>query len=144
MQQPVLNPKEKSDYQKEKEDMEGAISQMKEAIDTLAEVGADQTLGYSPRDNKKFMAGFKGASLSSLGTQVKEALIAASAFMTTEQHKASESSLQGPFTGSFFAIRPGCRSVEKHAGHLQDKSCHFRVHGESSSSLQEVLEGERR
>lgn len=135
IKQPVLNPKEKSDYQKEKEDMEGAISQMKEAIDTLAEVGADQTLGYSPRDNKKFMAGFKGASLT----------IAASAFMTTEQHKASESFLQGPFTGSFFAIRPGCRSVEKHAGHLQDKSCHFRVHGESSSSsLQEVLEGERR
>jgi vacuolar-type H+-ATPase subunit I/STV1 len=102
----TIRTQEHEEYVKAKADMEGAIAQMNEAIDTLAEVGADQTLGDSARDNKKFMAGFKGASLAFKGAslargEVKEALIAASAFMTPAQHKVSNVFLQQPFTGSY-------------------------------------------
>lgn len=96
-----IRAKELADFEKSKADMEAAIDQMHEAIDTLAEVGADQTLGDSARDNKKFMAGFKGASLTAVGSQVKEALIAASAYMTPAQHQLSDAFLQAPFTGSY-------------------------------------------
>jgi len=96
-----IRKKENEEYVASKADMKAAIGQMNEAIDALAEVGADQTLGDAARDNKKFMAGFKGASLTNLGSQVKEALIAASAFMTPEQHGVSSVFLQAPFTGSY-------------------------------------------
>jgi len=96
-----IRDKELTAFEKSKADMEAAIEQMHEAIDTLAEVGADQTLGDSARDNKKFMAGFKGASLTAVNSQVKEALIAASAFMTPEEHQVSNAFLQAPFTGSY-------------------------------------------
>jgi len=49
---------EKADYDAFKEDSETAIAAMTEAIATLAEIGADQTLGEAAADHKQFMAGY--------------------------------------------------------------------------------------
>merc|ERR1719223_1311641 len=53
-------------------------------------------------DNKKFMAGFDGIAMK-VKTNVKEALVAASAFLTPGQRKGVDSFLQSkaPFTGSY-------------------------------------------
>ena len=59
-------------------DSEAAIEQMKNAIDTLSAVGADQTLADSAADHKQFMSGYKGDSLVKLRSVVKQALLAAS------------------------------------------------------------------
>merc|ERR1719223_2624364 len=74
---------------------------MDEAITALSEIGADQTMGAAA-DNKKFMAGFDGIALK-VKTNVKEALVAASAFLTPGQRKGVDSFLQSkaPFTGSY-------------------------------------------
>jgi len=95
-----IRNKEHEEYGKEKDDMEQAIEQMDEAIDALAEVGADQTMGDSARDNKKFMAGFKGDFVA-LKTTVKQALLAANSFMSPAMHKKATAFLQAPFTGSY-------------------------------------------
>jgi DNA repair exonuclease SbcCD ATPase subunit len=95
-----IRNKEHEDYVKEKDDMEQAISQMDDAIDALAEVGADQTMGDSARDNKKFMAGFKGDFVA-LRSTVKQALLAANSFMTPAVHKKVFAFIQAPFTGSY-------------------------------------------
>jgi 5-hydroxyisourate hydrolase-like protein (transthyretin family) len=95
-----IRTKENEEYVKEKDDMEQAISQMDEAIDALADIGADQTMGDSARDNKKFMAGFKGDFVA-LKTTVKQALLAANSFMTPAMHKKAFAFIQAPFTGSY-------------------------------------------
>merc|ERR1719321_645353 len=73
---------------------------MSEAIQTLSEVGADQTLG-SDAAHEQFMAGHD-AGLIKLKTTVKQALLAASAFTSKKQVKVLESFIQGPsFTGAY-------------------------------------------
>jgi hypothetical protein len=52
-----IRNKEHDSFVSEEADMKQAIGQMNEAIDTLSEVGADQTLGESAEDHKKMMAG---------------------------------------------------------------------------------------
>merc|ERR1719503_424186 len=81
--------------------MTQAIGQMDEAITALSEIGADQTMGAAA-DNKKFMAGFDGIAMK-VKTNVKQALVAASAFLTPGQRKGVDSFLQSkaPFTGSY-------------------------------------------
>jgi len=96
-----LREQEKTEFDAKKLDLETAIGQMKEAIDVLAEVGADQTL-QSAGDHKQFMAGHD-ASLASLKTTVKKALLAASAFVSQRQTVAVESFIQAPFTGTYTA-----------------------------------------
>merc|ERR1719281_1004424 len=83
----------------EEADLKQAIEQMNDAISTLAEVGADQTLGNAAADHAKFMA--KGASLVGLKATVKHALTAASAFLPPKAVRTVESFIQAPFTGSY-------------------------------------------
>jgi ABC-type transporter Mla subunit MlaD len=80
--------------------MKQAIGQMNEAIETLSDVGADQTLGDSAGDHEKMMAGFSALSVNS---RVKQALSAVSVFLNPQQTKNVQSFLQAraPFTGSY-------------------------------------------
>jgi len=93
---------EKADYDAFKLDSEGAISQMKEAIEVLSEIGADQTLGDSAADHERFMKG-ANAGLVKLHQVVKQALVAASSFTSKNQARVVESFLQAPFTATYTA-----------------------------------------
>jgi len=87
-------------------DLTTAIKQMDQAIETLSEVGADQTLGQAAADHKTFMASYKQASLLKLQGRVKEALSAASAFMPAggKERNAVASLLQAaPFAATYTA-----------------------------------------
>jgi len=98
----TLRKKENKDFEAEEADLEQAIGQMKNAIETLSAVGADQTKSTGA-DNKQFMAGFKGASslLQAQQSRVQVALKAASTFMTPAQNAKATSFLQAPFTGTY-------------------------------------------
>merc|ERR1719409_41758 len=74
----ALRKKENKAFEAEKADLTQAIKQMKDAIDVLTKVGADQT-SATGADNKQFMAG--KSSLLSLQSQVQSALSSASALM---------------------------------------------------------------
>merc|ERR1719454_2801106 len=95
-----LRNKEHENFVAEEADLTAALDQMKLAIETLSEVGADQTLG-SAADHKMFMA--KKEGLLSLKANVKQALVAASAFLEPKQQAKVTSFLQGPggFTGTY-------------------------------------------
>lgn len=95
-----IREKEHESFVNEEADMEQAIGQMNEAIDTLSEVGADQTLGDSAADHEKMMAGFSALSVNA---RVKQALSAVSIFLNPQQTKNVQSFLQAraPFTGSY-------------------------------------------
>jgi len=97
-----LRKKEAKAYAATKEDLETAIGQLKEAISTLAEVGADQTKSVGA-DHKQFMAGYKGdgAALAQLQARVQSALKAASDLMDMKQHAKTAAFLQAPFTGTY-------------------------------------------
>jgi len=94
----ALRGKENEAFKAERSDLSQAISQMSDAITTLAAIGADQTKSTGA-DNKQFMAG-KG-SLLSLSSQVQDALKAASALMSAQQRKVAMAFMQGPFTGTY-------------------------------------------
>merc|ERR1719316_409150 len=89
----ALRNKENKAFKDEKADLEQAIDQMERAIDTLTEVGADQTKATGA-DNKQFMAGFKGAALLNMPKQVEHALRTASSLMTVAQQTTVTSFLQ--------------------------------------------------
>merc|ERR1740138_133404 len=82
-------------------DLNAAITQLTGALETLSEIGADQTLATGA-DNAQYMANF---SLASLRENVKEALVAASAFTSKKQDVVVQAFLQskGPFTGTYTA-----------------------------------------
>jgi len=84
-------------------DLKQAIGQMSEAITTLSEVGADQTMAEGA-DHKQYMAGYEGgAGLMKLRSTVKAALLAANAFVGKKQAKVVDAFLQAPFTGTYTA-----------------------------------------
>jgi hypothetical protein len=84
--------------------MTEAIASMKAAIETLAEVGADQTMEKAAQGHTQYMAGFKGASMLKLQATVKKALLTAAAFSSDGlQSKKMDSFLQAPFTGTYSA-----------------------------------------
>jgi len=97
----ALRAKEEEAFDAEKKDLEAAIAQMEKAIETLGEVGADQTLSVGA-DHKQQMAGFEG-----IQTQVRQAYLAASGMLSDKQLKIMESFLQAsagnqaPFTGTY-------------------------------------------
>jgi len=95
-----IRNKEHDSFVAEEADMKQAIGQMNEAIETLSEVGADQTLGNAAADHEKMMAGFSALSVNS---RVKQALSAVSVFLNPQQTKNVQSFLQAraPFTGSY-------------------------------------------
>jgi hypothetical protein len=96
----ALRNKEKKAFEDTKADLEQAISQLTDAIRTLAEVGADQTKSVGA-DHKQFMRGKTG--LLSLKSSVQSALSAAEAFMTEDQSKKVAAFVQAPFTGTYTA-----------------------------------------
>jgi hypothetical protein len=100
-----LRKKENTAFLAEETDLSGAIDQMKEAIEVLSEVGADQTHSTGAADNKKFMAGYGSDSttLLSLQSRVRDALKAASAMMSPKQRSAASAFVQAPFTGTYTA-----------------------------------------
>merc|ERR1719408_1089296 len=77
--------------------MSNAIEKMGEAIDTLAEVGADQTQSTGA-DHERFMG---KKSLLKLKASVKEAMSAVSVLLTQKQRRSLDSFLQAPFTGTY-------------------------------------------
>merc|ERR1719238_1687180 len=83
--------------------MVAAIGQMDQAIDTLAAIGADQTAAKASLVSKEqFMAhGAAKASLIKLSGNVKDALKAASVFLTSKQKHLLTSFIQAPFTGTY-------------------------------------------
>lgn len=97
-----IRTKENVAFTAEETDLKAAVGQMGEAIKVLSEIGGDQTLG-SAQDNKQFMAGYKGPKplLMALGSEVKNALAAASIFLNPQQKKQMNSFLQAPFTGTY-------------------------------------------
>jgi len=95
----AIRSKENAEFTAEKQDMEAAIKQMNDAVDTLSEVGADQTLGAAA-DHEQFMA---GKFLQSSNSRVKQVLEAASGYLNPVQAKSVQSFLQSraPFTGTY-------------------------------------------
>jgi len=97
-----LRNKEHENFVAEEADLTAALDQMKLAIETLSEVGADQTLGAAA-DHKMFMA---KTGLVSLKANVKKALVAASAFLEPAKAAKVTAFIQGPggFTGTYSAV----------------------------------------
>jgi len=96
-----LREKEKLAFQALEKDLVDAIRQMKEAIEVLSAVGADQSLGQSAADHEKYMARYDASVMLKLRTTVKAALMAASATVTKKQAATVESFLQAPFTATY-------------------------------------------
>jgi chromosome segregation ATPase len=96
----TIRDKEHKKFIADTTDFEQAIRQMEQAIQTLTEVGADQTKSTGA-DNKQFMAGHKGASLLSLQASMQTALSAAESFMDQKQYQSVTSFIQAPFTGTY-------------------------------------------
>eukprot|EP00928_Gymnodinium_smaydae_P041589 TRINITY_DN28122_c1_g1_i1.p1 TRINITY_DN28122_c1_g1~~TRINITY_DN28122_c1_g1_i1.p1 ORF type:complete len:753 (+),score=189.42 TRINITY_DN28122_c1_g1_i1:46-2304(+) len=109
----AVRDKAKEAFDAEEADLSAAITQLGQAIDTLAAIGSDQTAA-SAADHAGFMANYpaKSASLVKLGSSVKQALIAARSFLTPSQQQKVESFLEtatatkAPFTG-FYASQAG-------------------------------------
>merc|ERR1719265_812265 len=97
-----IRNKEHESFVAEEADMKQAISQMNDAIETLSEIGADQTLGDAAADHEKMMAGFEGIQ-KHMSPKVKAALDAVKLFLSpTEQTKVSAFlQSKAPFTGSY-------------------------------------------
>merc|ERR1719409_1465860 len=96
-----LRSKANDDFKAEEEDMVNAIGQMDQAIDTLAAIGADQTAAKaSLMAKEKFMSSPK-ASLIKVKDSVKDALKAASVFLSSKQRQSLTSFIQAPFTGTY-------------------------------------------
>merc|ERR1719359_1062160 len=74
---------------------------MKEPIEVLSEVGADQTLATGA-DHEQFMAKAEVESpLVQLKAEIRTALMAASSLLTKKQRRTVESFIQAPFTGTY-------------------------------------------
>jgi len=102
----ALREKENKAFVAFSEDMTSAIEDMKNAIDTLAEVGADQTMAQAAQGHTQYMAGFKGGSLLKLQATVKKALEASSVALDgldNQKMARVNSFLQAPFTGTYSA-----------------------------------------
>jgi len=98
----ALRDEEHENFLAEEADLEAALEQMKQAIETLSEVGADQTLGAAA-DHKMFMA---KTGFVQVQAKVQSAVKAVSNFMDEAQKKRVASLLQGPggFTGTYSAV----------------------------------------
>mmetsp|Transcript_109631 Transcript_109631/g.266516 ORF Transcript_109631/g.266516 Transcript_109631/m.266516 type:complete len:756 (-) Transcript_109631:54-2321(-) len=92
---------ENADFIALETDLTDAIRMMNDAITTLSDIGADQSLGQAAADHQKFMANYQPATLLKLKTTVKQALLAASAVITKKQASSVQAFLQAPFTGTY-------------------------------------------
>merc|ERR1719272_1437527 len=98
-----LRSQASTDFVAEESDMKAAIGQMDQAIDTLAAIGADQTAAKASLVSQdKFMSQAPAkASLLKLKTTVKDALKAASVFLSSKDRNSLTSFIQAPFTGTY-------------------------------------------
>merc|ERR1719247_87268 len=94
-----LRTKANEAFVAEESDLKAAISSMDQAIDTLSAIGADQTAALV---SLKGAVSKKGkASLLKLSTSSREALKAASVFLTGKERQTLSSFIQAPFTGEY-------------------------------------------
>jgi len=92
---------ENAAFLKLEKDLVDSIALMEDAIKVLTEVGADQTLGAA-QDHKQFMANYDKTTLLKLKNSVRQALVAASSFVSKAQVSKMESFIQqAPFTGTY-------------------------------------------
>mmetsp|Transcript_1130 Transcript_1130/g.2493 ORF Transcript_1130/g.2493 Transcript_1130/m.2493 type:complete len:751 (+) Transcript_1130:111-2363(+) len=98
----AIRDKEHTEFLAKEADLKQALDQMKLAIETLSNIGADQTLNTA-QDHTQYMAGYKGEGLLKLKSSIKSALLAAASFVSQKQVKKVESFLQAPFTGTYAA-----------------------------------------
>jgi hypothetical protein len=97
----AIRKKQAKAFEAESKDLQEAIGQMREAIETLSKVGADQTMSVGA-DHKQFMAGYKAdGALVQLRNSVQSALSVAQAFMNEKQYSSVTSFIQAPFTGTY-------------------------------------------
>mmetsp|Transcript_96117 Transcript_96117/g.269037 ORF Transcript_96117/g.269037 Transcript_96117/m.269037 type:complete len:768 (-) Transcript_96117:89-2392(-) len=97
-----IHEKEHREYSEMRGDSEMAIEQLHQAIQTLSDIGADQTMAAAA-DHRRYMAGHQGQSLVKLQSTVKAALLAADAFVSKKQAMVVDAFLQAPFTGTHTA-----------------------------------------
>merc|ERR1719247_2202533 len=94
-----LRTKANEAFVAEEADLTAAIDSMDQAIDTLSAIGADQTAALV---SLKGAVSKKGkASLLKLSTSSREALKAASVFLTGKERQTLSSFIQAPFTGEY-------------------------------------------
>merc|ERR1719183_539217 len=93
-----IRDKENAAFTELEADLEAALEQMKNAINTLSEVGADQTKSAGA-DMKQFMAG--GAGFLQSKSKATESLKAVSRLLDKKQNAVLSSFLQAPFTGTY-------------------------------------------
>merc|ERR1719183_3229760 len=91
-----IRDKENAAFTELEADLVAALDQMKNAIDTLSEVGADQTKSAGA-DMKQFMAGGFLQSKSKATASLK----AVSMLLDKKQNAVLSSFLQAPFTGTY-------------------------------------------
>jgi len=99
----ALRKSANTDFTAEEADLVAAIGQLGQAVDVLAAIGSDQTL-EAAADHATYMANYSASgSLLKLQASVKQALLAASTFLTPAQQSQAEALLQAPFTGTYTA-----------------------------------------
>jgi hypothetical protein len=98
-----IRKKENAAYVANEADLTAAIQQMDGAIRTLAEVGADQTLGEAAADHSQFMAKYSFVGIQERKAKVQEAIASVTAFLGEQQKRSVQSFLQAPFTGTYTA-----------------------------------------
>lgn len=97
----TLRQSENQAFLAKEADLANSSDLMKQAIDELAAVGADQTFSVAA-DHTQYMAGHN-VSLIKVGVLLKQALTAASAFASKRQVASVAAFLQAPFTGTYTA-----------------------------------------
>merc|ERR1719326_203859 len=93
-----IRDKENAAFTELEADLEAALDQMKNAISTLSDVGADQTKSAGA-DMKQFMAG--GAGFLQSKSKASASLKAVSMLLDKKQNAVLSSFLQAPFTGTY-------------------------------------------
>jgi TolA-binding protein len=88
----AIRKKAHEDFVAEEADLTSAIDQMDQAIKTLSDIGADQTMSVGA-DHTQYMAGHE--ALLRLKSTVKQALVAASVFFDAEATPLSRFFLAG-------------------------------------------------
>lgn len=153
----TLREKARDSFLKEEQDMVNAIGQMDQAIDMLADMGADQTA------SKASLASLKGSvkkhattvneqklnekKLQDLVVRTKAALKDASAFLPSKLLKMVHTFLQAPFTGDYksqsgeiVGILKNMRDTFK--ANLASSRASERVSAEANQKLTKVKENE--
>jgi len=100
----AVRKKAAEDFVKEEADLTAALGQLGQAIDVLGEIGAGGSL-LAQSSHVKFMATYgskKGEeTLGKISSSVKQALLAANAFLKPAQQKKIDAFLQAPLAANY-------------------------------------------